>query len=341
MTTVLDDLKLVERTLHKRDTAVKTYFDQVGKYKLLTTEEEIECSRKVQAMMKLLEQKEINGTSGVLCFKEKLIIREGRKAKEQMVNANLRLVIYAAKRHPAYSICRDNTSGMELIDLIQEGNIGLARAVEKFEGERGYKFSTYAFWWIKQAMNRSFASTQRAIRIPLHILDLELKIRKADQELRKTLHRKATKKEIAEYLSIAENKVDQVLASCAEVTSLDKLMKEDGSDLHEVIQDKNSLFSISDDLDSLKIESIIEFLPEREKFALAKYYGLNGEKELTYEQIGNELGISRERVRQIIDESIRKIQNKAGLPILKPRAKFKSRAKAIKVDKLEPCYAGS
>jgi RNA polymerase primary sigma factor len=333
MPAILTDLKSPEKNRNKGGSTGDTYFDQAGKYALLTAEQEIECSRKIQAMTKLLKEKD----SSSFCIREKAIIRAGRKAKEQMVSANLRLVIYLAKRHPAYAICKSNTSGMELIDLIQEGNIGLAKAADKFEGERGYRFSTYAFWWIKQAMNRSFASSQRCIRLPLHIHELNMKIRKADAELRRKLDRKPTKKEIAKHLSLSEKKIDQVLVACMEVKSLDRLMKEDGSSWHEVIEDQSSTCSALDDLSSLKIYSVMQFLPEREQFILNNYYGLNGCKEHTYGEIGGKLGISRERVRQLINKSVQRIQIRIGVEVEKPTKK-KSSSKRL-AETLESCYS--
>ena len=249
--------------------ALQLFLNEAGRWPLLTKEEEIELA--------------------------KLIERGDEQAKERMINSNLRLVVSIAKRYQGH--------GLSLLDLIQEGIIGLIRAVEKFDWRRGFKFSTYATWWIRQAVQRGVANKSRTIRLPVHIADREQKMARAERLLAPKLGRQPTEEEIAKQAKLPLKQVREVRHAARAITSLDKplgadnegrfgdLFASEGSEPEEELT-----VSLEEDV----LRRAVAQLPEREREVVKRRYGLNGERDpASLATIGRELGLTRERVRQI------------------------------------------
>jgi RNA polymerase primary sigma factor len=249
--------------------ALQLFLNEAGRWPLLTKEEEVELA--------------------------KLIERGDEEAKERMINSNLRLVVSIAKRYQGH--------GLSLLDLIQEGIIGLIRAVEKFDWRRGFKFSTYATWWIRQAVQRGVANKSRTIRLPVHIADREQKMARAERVLAPQLGRQPTEEEIAKHAKLPLKQVREVRQAARAITSLDKplgtdnegrlgdLFASEGSEPEEELT-----VSLEEDV----LRRAVAQLPEREREVVKRRYGLNGDRDpASLEAIGRELGLTRERVRQI------------------------------------------
>jgi RNA polymerase primary sigma factor len=249
--------------------ALQLFLNEAGRWPLLTKEEEITLA--------------------------KLIERGDMEAKERMINSNLRLVVSIAKRYQGH--------GLSLLDLIQEGIIGLIRAVEKFDWRRGFKFSTYATWWIRQAVQRGVANKSRTIRIPVHIADREQKIARAERTLAPKLGRQPTDEEIAEQARLPLKQLREVREAARAITSLDRpLGAESDAALGDLFASEQAQpeeeLTVSLEQDVLR--RAVSQLPDREQEVLKRRYGLNGEEDpASLEAIGRELGITRERVRQI------------------------------------------
>jgi RNA polymerase primary sigma factor len=254
---------------HATTDALQLFLNEAGRYKLLTAEEEVELAKRVE--------------------------RGEREAKELMINSNLRLVVSIAKRYQGH--------GLSLLDLIQEGIIGLIRAVEKFDWRRGYKFSTYATWWIRQAVQRGVANKAREIRIPVHIVEREQKMARAERELTASLGRPPTEEEIAEAAKLPLKQVLEVRQAARAVTSLDKPVGADESaPLGELVAGESpgpeEEVSVSLGMDTLR--KAVAALPEREREVVKMRYGLNGDvKPASLEEISRRMGLTRERVRQL------------------------------------------
>jgi RNA polymerase primary sigma factor len=257
--------------------ALQLFLNEMARYPLLTAQEEVELA--------------------------KLIERGDKAAKDRMVNSNLRLVVSIAKKYQGH--------GLSLLDLIQEGIIGLIRAVEKFDWRRGYKFSTYATWWIRQAVQRGVANKARTIRMPVHIVDRERKIAKAERELLTKLERAPTLAEIAKEAKLPVKQVREVQEAARAVTSLDRPVgKESDTSLGELVAGREAPpeeeLEISLRQDALR-RAVAE-LPDRQRDVLKLRFGLNGDPDpKSLEQIGKELGLTRERVRQIENEALQRL----------------------------------
>jgi RNA polymerase primary sigma factor len=257
--------------------ALQLFLNEMARYPLLTAEEEVELS--------------------------KLIERGDKAAKDRMVNSNLRLVVSIAKKYQGH--------GLSLLDLIQEGIIGLIRAVEKFDWRRGYKFSTYATWWIRQAVQRGVANKARTIRMPVHIVDRERKMAKAERELLAKLGRAPTLQEIAKAAKLPLKQVRDVENAARAVTSLDRPVGSEGeTSLGELVSGNEA--PPEEELEvSLRQEALrraVAELPDRERNVLKLRFGLNGDPSpQSLEQIGKSLGLTRERVRQIESEALRRL----------------------------------
>jgi RNA polymerase primary sigma factor len=257
--------------------ALQLFLNEMGKYPLLTAEEEVELAKRIE--------------------------RGDKEAKDLMVNSNLRLVVSIAKRYQGH--------GLALLDLIQEGIIGLIRAVEKFDWRRGFKFSTYATWWIRQAVQRGVANKAREIRIPVHIVDRERKIARAERELMAKLGRAPEEEEIAKAAKLPLKQVREVREAARAVTSLDRPVGEEGeTSLGELIPgdhpEPEETLHVSLEQDTLR--RALESLPEREQEVVKLRYGLNGDEDpKSLEEIGRRLGLTRERVRQVEADALERL----------------------------------
>jgi RNA polymerase primary sigma factor len=262
---------------HSTTDALQLFLNEVGRYQLLTAEEEVELAKRIE--------------------------RGDREAKERMINSNLRLVVSIAKKYQGH--------GISLLDLIQEGIIGLIRAVEKFDRRRGYKFSTYATWWIRQAVQRGVANKSRTIRIPVHIVEREQKISRAERELATTLEREPTDEEIADKAKLTLKHVKEVRSAARAVTSLDKPVGSEGdSTFADLIAGESAEPSeeVHVSLAESAVRSAVETLPERERAVVKLRFGMNGDKDpQSLEQIGKQLGLTRERVRQIETQALNRL----------------------------------
>jgi len=249
--------------------ALQLFMNEVGRYPLLTKEQEVELAKRVE--------------------------RGDLEAKEQMINSNLRLVISIAKRYQGH--------GLSLLDLVQEGIIGLIRAVEKFDWRKGFKFSTYATWWIRQAVQRGVANKSREIRVPVHIVEREQRMSRAERDLAPKLGRMPTDEEVAQAARITVAQVAEVRAAARAVTSLDKpIAEESGTTFQELVAgDENEVDeAVTINLAQEALHDALDELPDRERKVLKLRYGLNGERApASLEEIGRQLGLTRERVRQI------------------------------------------
>src|SRR5229473_1352851 len=257
--------------------ALQLFLNEAGRFPLLTAAEEVELAKRIEG--------------------------GDKAAKDLMINSNLRLVVSIAKRYQGH--------GLSLLDLIQEGIIGLIRAVEKFDWRRGYKFSTYATWWIRQAVQRGVANKSRTIRIPVHILERETKIARAERELVTKLERQPTDEEIAKRTKLPIKQVREVRKAARAVTSLDRpLGDENDASLGDVIASDEHDFDeeIHVGLTEETLRRAVDLLPEREQHVLRLRYGLNGDAEpKSLDEIARRLGITRERVRQIEMQALQRL----------------------------------
>ena len=256
--------------------SLQLFLNEAGRYALLTAADEVELAKRVE--------------------------RGDQAAKDKMINSNLRLVVSIAKRYQGH--------GLSLLDLIQEGVIGLIRAVEKFDWRRGYKFSTYATWWIRQAVQRGVANKSRTIRIPVHIAEREQRIGRAERELVARLGRLPTDEEVAQTAKISLKHLQEVRQAARAVTSLDKPLGDDNDasigDLVGAAQD-GVAEEVEVSLTESTLHRALETLPERERGVLRLRYGLAGEDPTSLEEIGRRLGLTRERVRQIESRALERL----------------------------------
>jgi RNA polymerase sigma factor (sigma-70 family) len=286
--------------VHQPNNNITNYLKEIGRTPLLSKEEEIKLAGYIQEMISLLEKKN-------LTLEEKKIVRRGERAKQKMVQANLRLVVSVAKKY--------QNRGLSLLDLIQEGSIGLIRATEKYDPSKGYKFSTYSYWWIKQAMTRAIANYARTIRLPIHITQELNKIKRVTRQLSQSLGRKPTDREIAEELNIDVQKL-RYLAEASQLSnpgSLNITIDENQTELGQILADEYSSpndFLVETETRS-QIHNLLHTLSPKQRDVITLRYGLKDGKVLTYEQIGNLFGISRERVRQINNKAMKLLKKRA------------------------------
>ncbi len=277
------------------------YLASIGREPLLTPSEEIELGNQVQKMMALIES---NGNDH--SAQELKTIRVGRRAKDRMIKANLRLVVSIAKKYQG--------KGLELLDLIQEGSLGLERAVEKFDPSRGYKFSTYAFWWIRQSMTRAIACQSRTIRLPVHLSERLTTIRKVSLDLAHKLGAMPSRQEIAEAIEMPIEELDSVLRQSLTTSSLDAPIKADegNSCLVDLIADSQAagpLERVERGIDQEQLARWLSHLNEQEREVLALRFGLDGHDRHTLADIGRHLDVSRERIRQVELKALRKLRH--------------------------------
>ena len=279
---------------------VRDYLKEIGRTPLLKAEEEVKYANQIQAMLPLLEKENLTP-------EEQKIIRLGQIAKQKMVEANLRLVVSIAKKY--------QNRGLSMLDLIQEGSIGLMRATEKFDAGKGYKFSTYSYWWIRQAMTRAIANYARTIRLPIHITQDLNKIKKSTRQLSQKLGRKPTDQEIADELDMDLKKL-RALAQSARITkpkSLNATIDENQTELGQILADDSASPSefVASQETRAHIQSLLHTLSPKQRDVITLRYGLNDGKTMTYEQIGDVCGVSRERVRQIKNKAMKLLKKRA------------------------------
>lgn len=264
------------------DDPIRLYLREIGSIPLLKADQEIELARRIEA----------GGSEGAI-------------AKRQLVRANLRLVVSIAKKYA--------NRGMAFLDLIQEGNLGLIRAAEKFDHQRGYKFSTYATWWIRQAITRSIADQARTIRIPVHVVETINKLKKVTRQLQQTYGRKPTEEEIANAMEITVAKLRDIMKVAQEPVSLETPVgKEDDSRLGDFIEDQDSETPATSITHQLLREDIIQVmaaLGHRERDVLRLRFGLDDGRQRTLEEVGQLFGVTRERIRQIEAKALRKLRH--------------------------------
>jgi len=281
---------------------------------LLSHEQEITLGRQVQDLMVLenLESELENDLgekpdltffadkAGISTAQLKKKLKSGKRAKERMVAANLRLVVSVAKKY--------TKRNMELLDLIQEGTIGLVRGVEKFDPTRGYKFSTYAYWWIRQGITRAIAEKSRSIRLPIHITEMLNKLKKGQRELSQELSRTPTLTELSEYVELPENDVKDLMSRAGQPVSLETKIG-DGEDtiLLDLLSNEIDMPSEQIESDCMKgdLETLLEQLPELQNRVLRMRYGMDGDDPMSLTGIGRVLGISRDRVRNLERDGLR------------------------------------
>ncbi|MFW6730668.1 MAG: RpoD/SigA family RNA polymerase sigma factor [Synechococcus sp.] len=276
------------------------YLTMIGRVPLLTPAEEIELAHQVQQMKQL-----ITIPADERSPRERQQIRMGCRARDRMMAANLRLVVSVAKKY--------QNQGLELLDLIQEGTIGLERAVDKFDPAMGYKFSTYAYWWIRQGMTRAIDNTARTIRLPIHISEKLAKLRRITRELSHRFGRQPNRLELAHAMGVEPDELEDLLSQSAPCASLDAHARgdEDRSTLGELIPDPASLEPMDGMDRSIQKEHLgtwITQLNEREQKILRLRFGLDGTEPLTLAEIGRQINVSRERVRQLEAKAILKLR---------------------------------
>jgi len=299
---------------------VRSYLRDIGRVPLLSHEQEITLGRQVQDLMVLENiesdlESDLGEKPGIDLFAEKAglsiiqlkkKLKSGRRAKERMVAANLRLVVSVAKKY--------TKRNMELLDLIQEGTIGLVRGVEKFDPARGYKFSTYAYWWIRQGITRAIAEKSRSIRLPIHITEMLNKLKKGQRELSQELSRTPSIKELSEYVELPENDVKDLMSRAGQPVSLETKIG-DGEDtiLLDLLSNEIDIPSEQIESDCMKgdLETLLEQLPELQNRVLRMRYGMDGDDPMSLTGIGRVLGISRDRVRNLERDGLRGLR-KAG-----------------------------
>ncbi len=286
---------------------VKDYLAQIGKVPLLTAGQEVELAKRIEAG--LFAEEKLTGGSGVLRADQRAdlerVAEDGRRAKDHLLEANLRLVVSVARRYAG--------RGMLFLDLIQEGNLGLIRGVEKFDYTKGYKFSTYATWWIRQAISRAMAEQSRTIRLPVHMAEATSTLARVQRQLLQDLGREPTPAELAAGLDMTPEKLIEVQKYAREPISLHAPLGEDGdSELGDLIEDSEAIQpaeAASSTLLQEQLHAVLGTLPEREADVVSMRFGLTGGQPKTLDEIGKAYGVTRERIRQIESKAMSKLRN--------------------------------
>jgi RNA polymerase primary sigma factor len=298
--------------------SVRAYLKQIGKVALLNAEEEVDLAKRIEAGLyatERLRQLELDGTKLPLQQRRDLnwIVRDGERAKNHLLEANLRLVVSLAKRYTG--------RGMAFLDLIQEGNLGLIRAVEKFDYTKGYKFSTYATWWIRQAITRAMADQARTIRIPVHMVEVINKLGRIQRELLQDLGREPTPEELAKEMDITPDKVLEIQQYAREPISLDQTIGDEGdSQLGDFIEDSEAVVAVdavSFTLLQDQLQSVLHTLSEREAGVVKLRFGLTDGQPRTLDEIGQVYGVTRERIRQIESKTMSKLRHPSRSQVLR------------------------
>jgi RNA polymerase primary sigma factor len=301
-----EDTKLDADAKAPTSDPVRMYLKEIGRVPLLSAAEEVDLAKRVEAGLfasaKLTSEV---GLPATLVRELELIEREGQLAKKRLIEANLRLVVSIAKRYVG--------RGMLFLDLIQEGNLGLIRAVEKFDYTKGYKFSTYATWWIRQAITRAIADQARTIRIPVHMVETINKLLRIQRQLLQDLGREPTPEEIGREMEMSPERVQEIQKLAQEPVSLETpIGEEDDSNLGDFIEDSDAIVPIdaaSFILLQEQLDAILHSLSEREKKVIQLRFGLTDGHPRTLEEVGQEFGVTRERIRQIESKTLSKLRH--------------------------------
>jgi RNA polymerase primary sigma factor len=298
--------------------SVRAYLKQIGKVALLNAEEEVELAKRIEAGLYAAErvrtaEEEAEKLTPQLRRDLRWIVRDGERAKNHLLEANLRLVVSLAKRYTG--------RGMAFLDLIQEGNLGLIRAVEKFDYTKGYKFSTYATWWIRQAITRAMADQARTIRIPVHMVEVINKLGRIQRELLQDLGREPTPEELAKEMDISPEKVLEIQQYAREPISLDQTIGDEGdSQLGDFIEDSEAVVAVdavSFTLLQDQLQSVLATLSEREAGVVRLRFGLTDGQPRTLDEIGQVYGVTRERIRQIESKTMSKLRHPSRSQVLR------------------------
>jgi RNA polymerase primary sigma factor len=286
--------------------SVHTYLKSIGRRQLLTAEEEVNLAKRIEAGLyaehKLETERRL---SSQLRTDLELVAEDGRRAKAHMLEANLRLVVSVAKKY--------SDRGLSLLDVVQEGNLGLIRAVEKFDYTKGYKFSTYAMWWIRQAIQRGFADSARTIRLPVHVLEMLSKLSRVERDMHQRLGREPTPEELAVELDRTPDQIEELLRTSRQPISLDSTIGEDGEtsigDLIEDVDAPEAGELVDRQLMADQLRHALDALTPREATIMSMRFGLYDGNPHTLDEIGKALGLTRERIRQLEKQSLSKLRH--------------------------------
>jgi RNA polymerase primary sigma factor len=287
---------------------VKAYLREIGRVALLTAEMEVDLAKRVEAGLFANEKLRAHNDGEVkipIAMRRDLaeIVVDGERAKRHLLEANLRLVVSLAKRYQG--------RGLDLLDLVQEGNLGLVRAVEKFDYAKGYKFSTYATWWIRQALQRALADQGRTIRVPVHMAELITKVTRTRRDLTQTLGREPTPEELGEPLGMTSEKVEEILRYGRDTLSLQAPVGDDDAVLGDFITDTDSVdpqMAVETQMLQGQLSEVLEALPERSAIVMKMRFGLVDGRPRTLDEVGRHLGLTRERIRQIERDTLAEIR---------------------------------
>ncbi len=311
----LEPDKLAEADLDDQTPAmgdsVHTYLKSIGRTSLLTAEQEVDLAKRIEAGLFAEHKLETLGLDGGVGLDENFrrdleaVAEDGRRAKSHMLEANLRLVVSVAKKY--------SDRGLSLLDVVQEGNLGLIRAVEKFDYTKGYKFSTYAMWWIRQAIQRGFADSARTIRLPVHVLEMLSKLSRVERDMHQRLGREPTPEELAVELDRTPDQIEELLRTSRQPISLDSTIGEDGEtsigDLIEDVDAPEASELVDRQLMAEQLRSALDALTPREATIMAMRFGLYDGNPHTLDEIGRALGLTRERIRQLEKQSLSKLRH--------------------------------
>jgi RNA polymerase primary sigma factor len=301
----LDGADLDDQTPAMGD-SVHTYLKSIGRTSLLTAEQEVDLAKRIEAGLFAEHKLDTDAALTPALRRDlELVAEDGRRAKSHMLEANLRLVVSVAKKY--------SDRGLSLLDVVQEGNLGLIRAVEKFDYTKGYKFSTYAMWWIRQAIQRGFADSARTIRLPVHVLEMLSKLSRVERDMHQKLGREPTPEELAVELDRTPDQIEELLRTSRQPISLDSTIGEDGeTSIGDLIEDTDAVEAselVDRQLMAEQLRSALDALTPREATIMAMRFGLYDGNPHTLDEIGRALGLTRERIRQLEKQSLSKLRH--------------------------------